>query len=210
MESAVTAGFIHPYNCTHGGGKMRQGLYVEQLFVDYLQIIFCSFRRAVNGEHATTSWHWLTSCSIANRLCLSSPTVSPGSSSCGRQVRSARGGAGCLAAPLGSPSSPPHWVSEHPPVRRLGSGRKGTCPGSSAPGRLHRNRTTQADNQGFRSKSLLGAYMLSNTDVPQTHRGWEHPLPAAPATCPQLEYESGRRSSAAFASQPAPSPRSTA
>lgn len=67
-------------------------------------------------------------------------TVSSGSSSCEHQVRSVRGGAECPAAPLGSPVSPPHWAKGHPPAHHPGSGRRGTCPGSSAPGPLHHNK----------------------------------------------------------------------
>lgn len=53
-----------------------------------------------------------------------------------------RGGAGYPAAPPGSPSSPPRWARKRPPAHLPGSGRRGTCPGSSAPGPLRRCKHT--------------------------------------------------------------------
>ena len=143
------------------------------------------------------------------RLLLWIRTVSSGSSSCGRQVQSARGGAECPAAPLGSPSSPPRWAQERPPARHPGSGRRGTCPGSSAPGPLGHNKPTRTAGLVFRI-SASHVHVCRHRHHTESHHGWEHPLPAAPATCPQPEYESGRRSSAASASRPTPSPHNTA
>lgn len=72
-----------------------------------------------------------------------SPTVSSESSSCEHQVQSVTGGAECPAAPPGSPASPPHWAKGRRPVRLPGSGRRGICPGNSAPDPLFDQHTAK-------------------------------------------------------------------
>lgn len=96
-------------------------------------------------------------------LQLKSHTVSSESSSCGRQAQSVRVEAECPAAPLGSPSSPPHWGKGHPPVHRPGNGRRGTCPGSSAPGPLHQSSTTQNTGLKIENPSLTSTCVATET-----------------------------------------------
>lgn len=110
------------------------------------------------------SFKWL------QRTLFYSRTVSAESSSCVRQVRSARGGAGCPAAPLGSPSPPPRPAKEHPPARHPGSGRKGTCPGSSAPGPLRHHNTDRQTGDGTNSLLIIPALCrpcAADTDATQ-------------------------------------------
>lgn len=157
---------------------------MKQLFINDLQILCCSFRRTAAYKDSANikkkKKKDLNHCCVRFRFgdfCIKIRTVSSRSSSCGRPVRSARGGAGCPAAPPGSASSPPRWAVERPPARPPGSGRRGTCPGSSAPGPLpetegeHRNGTNTAARRDILDAAWLTVveYALLQQRLPHAH-----------------------------------------
>lgn len=147
-------------NCTHSGGEVWQGLNMKQLLINDLQIIRCPFRwtkrqkmKEVMKQSPFLFLYWFL---------LQILTVSSGSSSDGHQARSAREAARYPVAPLGSPFFRLQWGNWHPPVHRPESGKKGTCPGSSAPGPLHHRNTAQTAGIQFQITGSRAAHVLTN------------------------------------------------
>lgn len=120
---------------------------------------------------------FLTSAKMTNGRALGSVTrtASSGSSSCEHRGQSVTGAAGCPAALPGSPSPPPRWETERPPARRPGSGRTGTCPGSSAPGPLCHNDSVSAGHKGFKHKRV-------EVEAPRRVSPWLR-TPSSSSTC---------------------------
>lgn len=147
-------------NCTHSGGEVWQGLNMKQLLINDLQIICCPFRwtkgqrmKEVMKQSPFLFLYWFL---------LQILTVSSGSSSDGHQARSAREAARYPVAPLGSPFFRLQWGNWHPPVHRPESGKKGTCPGSSAPGPLHHRNTAQTAGIQFQITGSRAAHVQTH------------------------------------------------
>lgn len=170
-------------NCTHSGGEVWQGLNMKQLLINDLQIICCPFRwtkrqrmKEVMKQSPFLFLYWFL---------LQILTVSSGSSSDGHQARSAREAARYPVAPLGSPFFRLQWGNWHPPVHRPESGKKGTCPGSSAPGPLHHRNTAQTAGIQFQITGSRAAHVQTHITQSLTSRRASPWLrtPSSSSTC---------------------------